>query len=259
MKKITFTGSTRVGKLLMAQSSNTVKRVSMELGGNAPFIVFDDANIDKAVSGAVSSKFRGCGQVCVSPNRFFIHEKVYDEFCEKFTKAVSSLRVGNGVEEGVSIGPLINKEAVERLERQVASAVSQGAVIEIGGERERALGENFFSPTVLSNVTSDMIFTKEEIFGPVAPLIRFSDEEDVVNLANGTPAGLAGYFYTENISRAFRVGESLEFGMVGVNEPMVSNFLVPFGGVKESGMGREGSKYGIEDYINIKLMCFGNV
>jgi len=256
VRKISFTGSTRVGKLLMQQSANTIKKISLELGGNAPFIVFDDADIDAAVTGAIASKFRNSGQTCVCANRLLIQDTVYDNFAEKLVKAVQALKVGNGLETGVQQGPLINMAAVEKVERHIADAVSKGAKILCGGKRS-ALGGTFFEPTVIAGVTPNMQIACEETFGPVAPLFKFKDEVEAIKLSNDTPFGLASYFYSNDIHRVWRVAEKLEYGMVGINTGIVSNEVAPFGGFKESGIGREGSKYGIEDYLEIKYLCMG--
>jgi succinate-semialdehyde dehydrogenase / glutarate-semialdehyde dehydrogenase len=256
VRKLSFTGSTQVGRLLMAQSAPTVKKVSLELGGNAPFIVFDDADIDAAVEGAIASKYRNSGQTCVCTNRFYVHDRVYDEFAEKLGAAVERLKVGNGVDGGVLLGPLINDAAVQKVESHIHDAVEKGARVVIGGKRH-ALGHGFFEPTVLADVTSAMKIAKEETFGPLAPLFRFSSDEEVVRMANDTEFGLAAYFYSRDIGRVWRVAEALEYGMVGINTGLISNEVAPFGGVKQSGLGREGSRYGIEDYLVIKYLCMG--
>lgn len=258
IKKFSFTGSTAVGKLLMQQCAGTVKKVSMELGGNAPFIVFDDADVDAAVDGAIASKYRNAGQTCVCTNRFFVQEGIYDIFVEKFTAAVKALTVGNGADEGVAIGPLINEAAVSKVESLVKSALDEGATVSFGGNRNKA-GPTFFEPTVVANVTMDMTIANAEIFGPVAPIFKFTHEDEVVAMANDTPYGLAAYFYSRDIGRVWRVAEALEYGMVGINEGIISTELAPFGGVKESGIGREGSKYGIEDYLEIKYCLMGGL
>lgn len=258
VRKVTFTGSTEVGKKLMAQAAATVKRTSMELGGNAPFIVFDDADIDAAVKGAIASKYRNAGQTCVCANRLFAQDKVYDAFVARLTEAVTALKVGDGFEAGVTIGPLINLDAVEKVEEHIGDAVKRGARIVTGGKRH-ALGHSFYQPTVLANATPDMLIFKEETFGPVAPVFRFSGEEEVIRLANATEFGLAAYFYGRDIGRIFRVAEALEYGIVGINEGIISSEVAPFGGMKESGNGREGSKYGIEDYLEIKYLCLGGI
>jgi succinate-semialdehyde dehydrogenase/glutarate-semialdehyde dehydrogenase len=258
VRKITFTGSTRVGKLLLQQSAATVKRVSMELGGNAPFIVFDDANVTRAVDGIMQSKFRNCGQTCVSANRILVQSGVYDAVCSELASRVRQVRVGDGFEDGVQLGPLINSAAVAKVREVVADAVAMGAEVLAGG-KPHARGGNYFEPTVLTRVRSGMRAFREEVFGPVAPLVRFDTEAEAVKLANATPAGLAAYFYTDDVARAFRVSEALQYGMVGVNEPVISTAVAPFGGVKESGLGREGSKYGLDDYLDIKYVCYGGV
>ena len=256
VKKISFTGSTRIGQILMAQSSNSLKKLSLELGGNAPFIVFEDADIDQAVTGAIVSKFRNSGQTCVCVNRFLVHEKVYNEFTAKLCKAVSELKIGNGLEEGVNIGPLINKDAVKKTTEFVEDAKAKGGTILVGGN---TLGNYYFEPTVIGNASKEMLFYSEEIFGPVAPIYKFSSDEQAIQMANETIYGLASYFYSQNVARCWKVAEALEYGMVGINEGLISTEVAPFGGVKSSGQGREGSKYGIEDYLEIKYMCFGNI
>ncbi len=258
VRKLSFTGSTQVGKLLMRQCADTVKKVSLELGGNAPFIVFDDADLDEAVAGAIASKYRNAGQTCVCANRILVQEGVYDAFAEKLAAAVARLRVGPGTEEGVTQGPLINTKAIEKVETLVNDAISCGAKAVLGGARAKP-GSNFFSPTILTGVTADMRIFSEEIFGPVAPLFRFRDEADAIRIANDTPFGLAAYFYARDIGRIWRVGEALEYGIVGINEGIISTESAPFGGVKESGIGREGSKYGIDDFVEIKYMCLGGL
>jgi succinate-semialdehyde dehydrogenase / glutarate-semialdehyde dehydrogenase len=255
VRKLSFTGSTEVGRILLRQCADTVKKVTMELGGNAPFIVFDDADLDKAVAGAIASKFRNTGQTCVCANRIFVQAGIYDAFAAKLRDAVSKLKVGNGLEEGVTTGPLINRQALEKVKAHVADAVVHGAKIAAGG-REHALGGLYYEPTILTNVTPECLLMREETFGPVAPLIRFGDEDEVVRMANDTESGLAAYFCTRDIGRAWRVAEALEYGMVGINEGVISTEVAPFGGVKQSGLGREGSKYGIEDYLEIKYLCF---
>ncbi|OMS48669.1 NADP-dependent succinate-semialdehyde dehydrogenase [Burkholderia pseudomallei] len=254
VRKLSFTGSTPVGRLLMAQCAATVKKVSLELGGNAPFIVFDDADLDAAVKGAIASKYRNSGQTCVCTNRFYVHEKVYDAFAEKLTAAVAKLKVGPGTEAGVVQGPLINGAAVRKVEAHIADALDKGARVTTGGQRH-PLGHGFFEPTVLTGVTPDMKVAKEETFGPLAPLFRFSTEEEAIRYANDTEFGLAAYFYSRDIGRVWRVAEALEYGMVGINAGIISNEVAPFGGVKQSGLGREGSHYGIDDYVVIKYMC----
>ncbi|EXW87838.1 NAD-dependent succinate-semialdehyde dehydrogenase [Acinetobacter baumannii] len=256
VKKLTFTGSTPVGRLLMQQCSSTIKKLALELGGNAPLIVFDDADLDKAVQGAIFAKFRNAGQTCVCANRIYVHDNIYQAFAEKFVQEVQKFKVGNGLEDGVQIGPLINEKAVLKAQQLIDDAVSKGAKIACGG-KQHALGQTFYEPSVLTNVDRTMEIVQEEIFGPVAPLIRFTDEADVVAQANDTIFGLAAYVYSENISRLWRVSEQLEYGMVGMNATAISNEVVPFGGVKQSGVGREGSKYGLEEFMTIKYMCLG--
>jgi succinate-semialdehyde dehydrogenase/glutarate-semialdehyde dehydrogenase len=258
VRKLTFTGSTAVGKELIAACSRTVKRTSMELGGNAPFIVFDDADLDQAVIGAVASKYRNAGQTCICANRLLVQEKVYDEFAAKFVRAVSELQVGDGFATTTRIGPLINRAAANDVCRMIDDASAKGARIVAGG-RISNLGLSFVEPTVILDVTPDMAVFREEIFGPVAPLVRFDTEDEAISLANDTEFGLAAYFYARDIGRIWRVAEQLEFGIVGINEGMISNEMAPFGGVKESGHGREGSKYGIDDYLEIKYMCLGGI
>ncbi len=258
VRKLTFTGSTAVGKLLMAQCAGTMKRMSMELGGNAPFIVFDDADLDAAVAGAMICKFRNAGQTCVCANRILVQEGVYDEFAEKLAAAVAGIKMGDGTEEGVTVGPLISTEAVANVTSRVTDAVDRGATVEIGGGPSD-LGECFVQPTILTNVTDDMRVFREEIFGPIAPLMKFSTEEEAIAMANDTEFGLASYFYARDVGRIWRVSEALEYGIVGINEGIISNEMAPFGGVKESGQGREGSKYGLDDYLEIKYMCIGGI
>lgn len=258
VRKLTFTGSTEVGKKLISACSGTVKKVSMELGGNAPFIVFDDADVDAAIEGALISKYRNTGQTCVCTNRFLVQDGVYETFADKLTKAVDQMKVGNGLEDDIQQGPLIDDGALEIVEEHVSDAVKKGARILLGGKRHE-LGGSFFEPTVLADATPDMRIAKEETFGPVAPLFRFNTDEEAIKLANDTEFGLASYFYTQNLSRAWKVSEALEYGMVGVNTGLISTTVAPFGGVKESGLGREGSKYGIEDYIEIKYVCMGEI
>ncbi len=258
VRKLSFTGSTEVGKLLMSQAAATVKKVSLELGGNAPFIVFDDADLDAAVAGAMASKYRNAGQTCVCANRLLVQAGVYDAFAAKLVAAVKGLKVGHGTEGGVTQGPLINAEAIEKVERHVADALAKGGKLELGGKRH-ALGGNFFEPTIITNVTPDMAVAREETFGPLAPLFKFETEADAVRMANDTEFGLAAYFYSRDIGRITRVMEGLEYGMVGVNEGILSNEVAPFGGIKQSGIGREGSKYGIEDFIEAKYICLGGI
>jgi succinate-semialdehyde dehydrogenase/glutarate-semialdehyde dehydrogenase len=255
VRKLSFTGSTEVGRLLMAQSAPTLKKISLELGGNAPFLVFDDADLDAAVEGALIAKYRNTGQTCVCANRFLVQSGVYDEFSRKFAAKVAEMRVGAGTEAGVTQGPLIDEAALAKVEAHVADALGKGAKVLTGGKRH-ALGGTFFEPTVLADVTTAMRLTREETFGPVAPLFRFDTEAEGVAMANDTEYGLASYFYSRDVGRCFRVGEALEYGMVGINTGLISNEVAPFGGVKHSGLGREGSKYGIEDYLEIKYLCF---
>jgi succinate-semialdehyde dehydrogenase/glutarate-semialdehyde dehydrogenase len=258
VRKITFTGSTEVGRLLMKQSSSTVKKLSLELGGNAPFIVFDDADLDAAVEGAIISKYRNAGQTCVCANRLYVQASVYDAFAEKLVAAVAKLKVGNGFEPGVQQGPLIDQAAVEKVEEHIQDAVSKGGRVLLGGKRH-ALGQTFFQPTVLANVTPQMKVAKEETFGPLAPLFRFETDEQAIEMANDTEFGLASYFYSRDIGRIWRAAEGLESGMVGINTGLISNEVAPFGGVKQSGLGREGSHYGIEEFVEIKYLCFGGL
>src|SRR5713101_8115952 len=258
VRKVTFTGSTEIGKLLMAQCAGTVKKTSMELGGNAPFIVFDDADLDAAVNGAIASKYRNAGQTCVCANRLLVQDGVYDAFAKKLAEAVTAMKVGDGTEAGTAIGPLIDMKALEKVEHHIADAVKKGAKIVVGGKRH-ALGGSFFQPTVLANVTTDMVVTREETFGPVAPLFRFKTDAEAIKMANDTEFGLAAYFYSRDIGRVWRVAEALEYGIVGINEGIISTEIAPFGGVKESGIGREGSKYGIEEFLEVKYLCLGGV
>ena len=253
VRKLSFTGSTEIGKVLMAKCAGTVKKVSMELGGHAPFIVFDDANIDDAVAGAMQSKFRNTGQTCVCANRVYVQEKVYEEFCSKFVEAVSKMKVGDGLEEDVTSGPLIDENSLNKVEEHVQDAIQMGAKVAIGGSKH-SLGMNFYQPTILTDVTPQAKITFEETFGPVAPVYKFKDENEVIELANNSPYGLASYFYSRDIGRVWRVAEALEYGMVGVNTGLTSKAEAPFGGIKESGLGREGSKYGIDDFIEIKYV-----
>ncbi|WP_120511016.1 NAD-dependent succinate-semialdehyde dehydrogenase [Photobacterium salinisoli] len=256
IQKLSFTGSTEVGRVLMGQSADTVKRTSMELGGNAPFIVFEDADIERAVKGALASKFRNAGQTCVCANRFYVHDSVYDDFVQQFSRAISALKVGNGLEEGVSIGPLIDRRAKDQILALIQGAVVQGAQVATGGED---LGGLFIAPTLLTEVTQNMDIVQKEIFGPVAPVIRFSNDSELIAMANDTIHGLASYFYTQNINRVFHIAEALEFGMVGINEGIISTEVAPFGGVKQSGIGREGGRQGIEEYLHTKYLCFGSL
>ena len=258
VRKLSFTGSTEVGHKLIEQCAPTVKKVSMELGGNAPFIVFNDADLDAAVEGAIASKYRNAGQTCVCANRLYVQSGVYDAFAQKLADAVGQLHVGNGVDSGVTTGPMIDEKAVEKVEEHIADAVAKGANIKMGGKRH-SLGHSFFEPTILTNVTQDMAVAKEETFGPLAPLFKFETEDEVIGYANDTEFGLASYFYSRDIGRIFRVSEALEYGMVGVNTGLISNEIAPFGGVKQSGLGREGSKYGIEDYLVIKYTCLAGL
>ena len=256
IRHLSFTGSTEVGRILMAQCAPTIKKVALELGGHAPFIVFEDADIDAAVAGAIASKYRNSGQTCVCANRFYVHKKVQDIFVEKFAKATQAIKVGNGMTEGVSQGPLIDDAAFAKVERHVADALSKGATLVTGG-KANASGHNFYEPTILSNVTSDMLITYEETFGPVAPIIPFDNDEAVVKLANNSQYGLASYFYSRDIGRVWKVAEALEYGMVGVNTGIMSNEVAPFGGVKQSGLGREGSIWGMDEYLEMKYVCLG--
>jgi len=253
-----FTGSTEVGKLLMRQAAGTVKKVGLELGGNAPFIVFDDADVGAAVEGAIVSKFRNMGQTCVCANRIYAQDKIYDAFVAKLTEAVAKLNVGDGTAPGVTQGPLINEEAVEKAEAHVADALKKGAKATIGGKRH-ALGRTFFEPTVLSGLNASMLIAREETFGPVAPVFRFKDEADAIAQANDTQYGLASYFYARDLGRVWRVAEALEYGMVGINTGAISTELAPFGGVKESGLGREGSRHGAEEFVEIKYMLMAGL
>ena len=256
VRKLSFTGSTEIGRQLMAQCAQDIKKVSLELGGNAPFIVFDDADLDKAVEGAMASKFRNAGQTCVCANRLYVQDGVYARFAEKLQQAVEQLHLGDGLQAGVTTGPLIDEKAIAKVQEHIADAVGKGARVITGGKVD-ALGGNFFQPTILVDVPDGAKVAKEETFGPLAPLFRFTDEADVIRQANDTEFGLAAYFYARDLSRVFRVGEALEYGIVGINTGLISNEVAPFGGVKASGLGREGSKYGIEDYLEIKYMCIG--
>ena len=258
VRHISFTGSTEVGRILMAQSAPTVKKMSLELGGNAPFIVFDDADLDAAVEGALISKYRNNGQTCVCANRIYVQDAVYDAFAEKLIAAVGKLKIGNGLEDGTTTGPLIDEKAVAKVQEHIEDAVGKGAKLALGG-KPHALGGTFFEPTILLDVPKTAAVAKEETFGPLAPLFRFKDEAEVVAMANDTEFGLASYFYARDLGRVFRVAEALEYGMVGINTGLISNEVAPFGGVKASGLGREGSKYGIEDYLEIKYMCLGGI
>ena len=258
MRKLSFTGSTEVGAKLLAQCAPTIKKTSMELGGNAPFIVFDDADLDAAVVGTMGSKFRNTGQTCVCANRILVQDGVYEAFAAKLKTAVQAMKVGNGMEPGVSQGPLINSAALAKVEEHVANALSLGASVVTGGKKH-SLGGNFYEPTVLADVPRDATIFHEETFGPVAPLFRFKTEEEAIRLANDTEFGLAAYFYSRDIGRIFRVGEALEYGIIGINEGIISTAEAPFGGMKSSGLGREGSKYGIEDYLEIKYLAIGGI
>ncbi len=258
VRKLSFTGSTEIGKLLMAQCAATVKKVSMELGGNAPFLVFDDADLDAAVEGAMMSKFRNTGQTCVCANRILVQDAVYDAFAAKLTEAVKGLKVGFGLEDGVNQGPLINQAGLEKVEEHVADALDKGAQVVVGGA-PHARGGTFYQPTVLTGVTTAMKVTKEETFGPVAPLFRFETEAEGIAMANDTEFGLAAYFYARDLGRVWRVSEALESGIVGINTGIISTEVAPFGGVKESGVGREGSKYGMDDFLEVKYLCMGGV
>jgi succinate-semialdehyde dehydrogenase/glutarate-semialdehyde dehydrogenase len=258
VRKLTFTGSTEIGKLLMEQCAGTVKKVSLELGGNAPFIVFDDADLDAAVAGAIQSKYRNTGQTCVCANRLFVQNGVYEAFIEKFAVAVKELKVANGMEEGAQIGPLIDMAGLEKVETHVRDALDKGARVVVGGSRH-ALGGTFYQPTVLADVTPEMRVMKEETFGPMAPVFRFEAEADAIRMANDTEFGLAAYFYSRDIGRIWRVSEGLEYGIVGINTGLISTEVAPFGGMKESGVGREGSKYGIEDFVEIKYLCMAGL
>jgi succinate-semialdehyde dehydrogenase/glutarate-semialdehyde dehydrogenase len=258
VRKLSFTGSTPVGKHLIRKCADTVKKLSLELGGNAPFIVFDDADLKAAVRGAMASKYRNAGQTCVCANRLLVQEGIYEAFVDRLGAAVANLRVGPGLEEGVQQGPLINQAAVEKVEAHIQDALAKGGRLVTGGKRH-ALGGNFFEPTVIAEVTSDMICAREETFGPLAPVFRFRTEEEAIHMANDTEFGLAAYFYARDIGRVWRVGDALEYGIIGINEGIISTEVAPFGGVKESGYGREGSKYGIEDYLEIKYRCLGGM
>jgi succinate-semialdehyde dehydrogenase/glutarate-semialdehyde dehydrogenase len=256
VKALTFTGSTEIGRILMAQCAPTIKKLGLELGGNAPFIVFDDADLDAAVAGAMISKYRNAGQTCVCANRILVQEGVYDKFADKLAVAVKNLKVGDGAEQGVTTGPLINKAAVAKVQEHIADAVGKGAKIVVGG---KSIGGNFFEPTLLRDVTADMAVAREETFGPVAPLFKFKTEEEAIEMANNTEFGLACYFYTRDIGRVWRVGEALEYGMVGINEGIISTAEAPFGGMKQSGIGREGSHHGVEEYLEMKYLLMGGL
>jgi succinate-semialdehyde dehydrogenase/glutarate-semialdehyde dehydrogenase len=258
VRKLSFTGSTEVGKTLMRQCADTIKKISLELGGNAPFIVFDDADLDAAIEGVMASKFRNTGQTCICANRIFVQDSIYDEFAEKLTATVRQLTVANGIEPTAEQGPLINTAALDKVKEHVDNAVQLGASVLTGGASHE-LGGLFFQPTVLSNVSPAMKITHEETFGPVAPLYRFTTDQQAIELANDTPFGLAAYFYSQNIKRVWQVAESLEVGIIGINAGIISSEVAPFGGVKESGIGREGSKYGIDEFVEIKYLCLGNM
>ncbi len=258
VRKLTFTGSTQVGRVLMEQCAPTIKKLSLELGGNAPFIVFDDADLDAAVEGAIASKYRNAGQTCVCANRLYIQDGVYEQFAAKLVAAVGKLKVGDGQESGVTTGPLIEEKAVVKVEEHIADALAKGGRLLAGGQRH-ALGHSFFQPTVIADVDSSMQVATEETFGPLAPLFRFKTEEEVIAMANNTEFGLAAYFYSRDIGRVWRVADAIETGMVGVNTGLISTEIAPFGGVKQSGLGREGSRYGIEDYLVVKYICMGGI
>ena len=257
-RSISFTGSTEIGRLLMQQSASTIKKISLELGGNAPFIVFDDADLDAAVDGAILSKYRNTGQTCVCANRFLVQDKVYDAFAGKLSDAVRKLKVGKGTEPGVTQGPLIDAQAVEKVEAHVKDALAKGAKVLIGGKRHE-LGGTFFEPTVIANVNTQMRVAREETFGPVAPLFRFQTEDEAIRLANDTEFGLAAYFYGRDVGRVWRVAEALEYGIIGINTGLISTEVAPFGGMKQSGLGREGSKYGLEEFLEVKYLCMGGI
>jgi succinate-semialdehyde dehydrogenase/glutarate-semialdehyde dehydrogenase len=258
VRKLSFTGSTAVGKLLMAQCSGTVKKLSLELGGNAPFLVFDDADLESAVAGAVASKYRNAGQTCVCANRIFVQSGIYERFAQRLAEVATSLKIGNGLDQDTKIGPLIEEKAVVKVEEHVRDALAKGAKVVTGGKRVEGSGY-FYQPTVLTGIRSDMLAMREETFGPVAPLMKFETEDEAVRLANATEFGLASYFYSRDVGRVWRVAEALESGIVGINEGIISTEVAPFGGVKESGIGREGSKYGLDEYLEIKYLCYGGV
>jgi len=258
VRKLSFTGSTEIGKLLMGQCAGQVKKVSLELGGNAPFIVFDDADLDAAVEGAIISKFRNSGQTCISANRILVQEKIYDDFLSAFTAAVRKLSVGDGFDPNAKVGPLIDEPALEKVERHVTDAQERGAELLVGGRRHE-LGHTFFEPSVLEGVTMEMAMSTEETFGPVAGLHRFATEDEAVGIANDTPYGLAAYYYSRDIGRVWRVSEALEYGILGINTGLISTEVAPFGGMKESGIGREGSSYGIDEWLELKYLCMGGV
>jgi succinate-semialdehyde dehydrogenase/glutarate-semialdehyde dehydrogenase len=259
VRHLSFTGSTEVGRILMRQCAPTIKKLSLELGGNAPFIAFDDCDLDSAVEGAMASKYRNAGQTCVCANRLYVQEGIYDAFVAKLADKAKAIKVGNGFEQGINQGPLIDDQAVRKVEQHVADAVSKGARVMTGGRKLDALGAQFYEPTVLADVTRDMLVAREETFGPVAPVFKFKDEAEVIALANATEFGLASYFYSRDIGRIFRVAEALEYGMVGINTGLISTEHVPFGGVKQSGLGREGSRHGIEEYLEMKYLCLGDI
>jgi succinate-semialdehyde dehydrogenase/glutarate-semialdehyde dehydrogenase len=258
VRKLGFTGSTEVGKLLMRQCADQVKKVSLELGGNAPFIVFDDADLEEAVAGALLCKYRNSGQTCISANRMLVQEGIYDAFVERFAGAVAGLRVGSGLEKGVNVGPLIDAPGLEKVERHVADARERGAEVLLGGSRHE-LGQTFYQPSVLTGVTADMAMSSEETFGPVAALVRFTAEDEAIRIANDTPYGLAAYFFSRDVGRVWRVAEGLEYGIVGINTGFISTEVAPFGGMKESGIGREGSKYGIDEWVELKYLALGGI
>jgi len=256
VRHISFTGSTEVGRILMAQSAPSIKKLALELGGNAPFIVFDDANIDSAVEGAMASKYRNAGQTCVCANRIYVQDAVYDEFVQKFSAKVKTLKVGNGFEDGVAQGPLIEDAAIEKVQRHVQDAIAKGGKVMVGGHK---LDGQFFEPTVIANASADMLCAREETFGPFAPVFRFHKEHEAIDAANNTEFGLASYFYTRDIGRIYRVSEALEYGMVGINVGVIATEHVPFGGVKQSGLGREGSSHGMDEYLEMKYLCLGDI
>lgn len=259
VRKLTFTGSTQVGRILMQQSAPTIKKLSLELGGNAPFIIFDDADIDAAIEGAMASKYRNAGQTCVCTNRFYAHARIYDTFAQKLTQAVNErLKVGEGFEEGTTTGPLIDEAAVKKVQEHIDDALAKGAIILTGG-KAHARGGRFFEPTVMTNVSSNMLCMREETFGPLAPIVKFDDDAQVIALANNTEFGLAAYFYSRDIGRIFRTAEALEYGIIGVNAGIISSEVGPFGGMKQSGLGREGSVYGMDDFLEMKYVCLGGI
>ena len=258
VQKLTFTGSTEIGAMLYAQCAPTIKKLGLELGGNAPFIVFDDADLDAAVEGAVIAKFRNNGQTCVCANRIYVQSGIYEEFAKKLTEKISTLSTGNGFDEGVTFGPLIDDAAVAKVESHIADAVANGANVMLGGSRH-SLGGTFFEPTILTDITNDMVVSTEETFGPLAPLFKFNTEAEVIKAANDTEFGLASYFYTRDMARSWRVGEALDYGMVGINTGLISTAEAPFGGVKMSGLGREGSRHGLDDFMELKYLCMGGI